>query len=318
MKTLSALAFGIGVAVTTLCATSAFAEPALRTRIAVSSAIVTVGDLFSGAGINAERGLFRSPAPGTNGDVSIAAVREAAKRVGIENFSHEPVSSINVERTGVMIDETTLSNLIVEDLTHRGIITSGVKADIAFGSTLSIRYAAESAHPVRLYNMRYIPGSGSFSARFTIEGYVTPLDVNGRLSLMIDVPHLTQSLAAGAIIRASDVEMRPVQLSFAENGGLSQPGDLIGKELRRPAREGMMLRPSDVMSPQIINRSELVTIYYQQGPMRLTIKGQALNAAAKGEAVSVLNLVTKKIIHGVAADYGSVEMLNSSSQRIQS
>jgi flagella basal body P-ring formation protein FlgA len=119
-------------------------------------------------------------------------------------------------------------------------------------------------------------------------------------------------LPLGAIVNPSDIEMRPIQLAFAQNGGLAMPENLIGKQLRRPARQGMMLRPSDVAAPQVISRSELVTIFYQQGPMRLTIKGQALNDAALGEAVTVLNPMSKKTIQGIATDYGTVEMFSAS------
>ena len=45
--------------------------------------VVTVGDMFDDAGLLAERALFRAPAPGTTGIVSLDAIRSAALRAGL-------------------------------------------------------------------------------------------------------------------------------------------------------------------------------------------------------------------------------------------
>lgn len=312
MNTLQLFTSGIAFGLVALTASSALAEPVLRTNVAVSSAIVTAGDIFSGAGTKAERGMFRAPAPGTTGRLSLQEIRVAAARVGINDFHHETPTRISVARRGIMIDDPMLSTLVTNELKKRGIITDQITADIQFSTRMSIRYAADAAEPVRLNDLRYINSSNEFSARLSIAGYDTPAELRGRITLMVDVPHLTKSLPLGAIVNPSDIEMRPIQLAFAQNGGLAMPEDLIGKQLRRPARQGMMLRPSDVAAPQVISRSELVTIFYQQGPMRLTIKGQALNDAALGEAVTVLNPMSKKTIQGIASDYGTVEMFSAS------
>lgn len=289
----------------------ASAQPILRTDVAVNSAIVTVGDMFSNAGLNAERGMFRAPAPGTAGAVSVDVIRTAAKRVGITDFSFT-ASKVNVGRDGVEVSEADIKALIDADLRRRGIVGDSVLTRITLSNELQVRFAADTPEPVRLNDLRYTPRSGNFSARFEYAGYDTPVDISGRLELMVETAHLTQSLPLGSIIGASDVEMRPIPLLLAQNSGLAVLSDLVGKELKRPARAGMMLRPADVMEPHIISRSELVTIFYRKGPLHLTVKGQALNSAAQGEAVSVLNLVSKKIVHGIASDYGSVEMLSLS------
>lgn len=306
-STIQSFACSVGILLATVM--PAAAEPVLRTEVAVNSAIVTVGDMFTNAGMDAERGLFRAPAPGTAGKVSVEVIRSAAKRLGITDF-HYTSSRVNVARNGVEVTENTIKSMIEADLRQRGIVSEGVIARITLASAPITRFAADTKEPVRLTDLRYAPGSASFHARFVYAGVEAPIDLRGRLDLMIEAPHLTQSLPRGAILGASDIEMRPIQLAFAENGGLSQPQDLIGMQMKRPARVGMMVRPSDVAEPQIINRSELVTIFYRKGALRLTVKGQALNSAAKGEPVSVLNLVSKKVIHGIAADYGSVEMLS--------
>ncbi|UJQ95418.1 flagellar basal body P-ring formation chaperone FlgA [Mariluticola halotolerans] len=287
----------------------AFAAPVLRADVAVSSAIVTVGDMFTGAGNDAERALFRAPAPGTSGAVSLEAIKVAAKRVGITEFDHSEIRRVQVERTGIALDEPTLKEMIRQDLIQRGIIADEVIARISFSDAFSTLYAAESDEPVRLSDLRYTESSGAFSARFSIAGVNAPLDLKGRLDLLIEAPHLSTSLPMGAVLSPDDIEMRPISLRYADSAGIAPVEALVGKALKRPARAGMLLAASNVAEPQVIGRSDMVTLYYRKGPLNLTVKGQALNAAARGETVAVLNLVSKKIVNGIAVEPGAVELV---------
>lgn len=307
----------LALGLTAMVALPASAAPVLRNDIAVASAIVTVGDMFSNPGINAERALFRAPAPGTIGAVSIEAIRTAAARAGLGDFENPGISRVRVERSSVSVDQHLLQQIISNDLEARGIISDDVTARLVFNTVLDTTYAANSDDPVRLTDLRYTPGSDTFSARFMLSGIDQPLDVKGRLDLMIEAPHIIESLSRGDVLTVDDVEMRPVQLRYAQSGSIASIEELVGKEMRRPARAGMLIRPADVVAQQIINRSDMVTLYYQNGALRLTVKGQALNAAAQGETVSVINLTSKKIVHGIALDSGTVEMVNPRAQQNQ-
>lgn len=292
--------------------TTAFAAPTLKNDVEVASAIVTAGDLFDDAGINAERAMFRAPAPGTAGAVSIAAIRAAAARIGIDNFNHSGISRVRVERSGETIAEPMIKSLIVADLSRRGIVQDGVIAETIFEGGFAPIHAASSDEPIRLDTLRYAPASNAFIARFEVAGRNQPLELRGRLELSVELPHLKSTLPAGTILSPADIDMRKVPLRFAESGGFADMHHLLGKELQRPSRAGMPLRVSDVAEPLTIKRNEFVTFYYRSGPLTVSIKGQALNNAAEGEPVAVLNLVSKKIIHGVAVAGGTVELPRNS------
>ena len=292
-----------------------FAQPVLKSSVKLSSAIVTVGDMFDNAGLNAERALFRAPAPGTTGSVGIQSIRIASLKAGITNFETKGLSSVSVERTGSYIDEEQLVNLVINDLTSKGILSGGVFSEPKFISQFSPFYTISSYNPVELTELRYAPTSGNFTAIFKFAGETAPREIRGRANLMIKTPHLKDSLNSGAIITPKNIEMRTVSVNMARNAGFSTMEQIIGMQLVRPTRAGMMLRPSDVIKPEIIKRSSMVTIYYKNGPLTLTANGQALNSAAKGEMVSVLNTKSKQIIQGVATKSGAVE-INISNAKI--
>jgi flagella basal body P-ring formation protein FlgA len=292
-------------------ATAAGAAPVLRSEVTVISPIVTVGDMFDDAGSLAEQALFRAPAPGTSGTVSLEAVEQAARLIGLTNYASEGVLRVRVARAGKVVDEPALTDLIVGDLMARGIVTDDVAVEARF-ETPNLIFTAEAVPvPVELTSLRYTPGNGAFSARFSIAGTDAPVDVNGRIELMAEAPHLVTTRPAGTILEPADIEMRRVPLKQVESSGVATLEQLVGKQLTRQSRGGLLLRATDVKEPQVVERNALVTVILSTGPLTLTVKGQALNSAAIGEPVQVLNSVSRKILYGVALPSGAVEITNT-------
>jgi flagella basal body P-ring formation protein FlgA len=280
----------------------------LRPQVDVSARTVTVGDMFTDAGKLATEPLFLAPAPGTSGTVSVADVRLAAARAGLADFDDAGARNVRVTRLAVPVDAATLTSLMTADLKARGVLAAGVSLQASFDTGLNGLSAAAVADPVQLVNLRFTPETGLFAARFSLAGIDRPLDITGRLDQMVLAPQLDATLAAGTLLKASDIVMQKVPLRFVENGNIATIDQLVGKQLQRQSRAGMVLKVSDVADPQLIARNDVVTVYLHSGPLTLTIKGTALNAASLGQPVSVLNSASKRIVHGVARTDGAVEV----------
>ena len=229
-------------------------------------------------------------------------------RVGLVAFDAAGLQSVRVTRAAAVGDETVLADLIAADLAQRGILAGGMSADTLFAAPVTPLNAEAVAEPASIVSLRYLPGTGAFSARFAVAGIEQPLDLSGTIELMIEVPHLTASLPAGAVLKPTDVELRAVPLRHAESTGVAQLDQLIGKALVRQSRDGMMLKPADVTTPLLISKNDLVTIYFRKGPMTLTVKGQAITGATTGAPVQVLNLMSKRVISATAIAAGAVEV----------
>ncbi|MCD7060008.1 flagellar basal body P-ring formation chaperone FlgA [Pelagibacterium xiamenense] len=302
-STLKCLALAAAIAATT---TLAYADPVLRGDVTVTSELVTVGDLFAGAGLKAETAIFRAPAPGTTGTLGIDDVAAAVEGAGITEFDPAGLTSIKVTRAGVAVDLPLLSDLIAADLSSRGILSANMNMDIALDRPIPQIVAADTARPASLTMLRYMPGSSTFSARFNVSGLSEPLDIEGQIQLMIEAPHLRRSLPEGTILGADDVEWRMVPLAYAETTGLVSLNEIVGKQLQRQIRAGVVLRPNDISAPELIGRNQNVTVLYQEGALTLTTRGQALNSASLDEPVSVLNTMTNKVLQGTATANGMV------------
>jgi flagella basal body P-ring formation protein FlgA len=292
----------------TMVATAAFAAPVLRSEVTVAAPVVTVGDMFEDAGSLAEKAMFLAPAPGTTGTVTLDAVRQAASIVGLTDYVTDGVLRVRVARAATVVDVDMLTALIIDDLRARGIVADGIVVEAAFERP-DLSFNAEAVdNPVQLASLRYTPANGGFAARLLIAGIDAPVDLNGRIDLMVEAPHLAATRAAGTILAPDDIEMRLIPLKQAESMGVPSLDQLVGKQLTRQSRGGMLLKASDVIEPHVVERNAMVTVRLTSGPMTLTIRGQALNAAAVGQPVQVLNIVSKKILHGVALPNGAVDV----------
>jgi len=274
----------------------------------INAPVVTVGDLFADAGAQASQPMFRAPPIGTTGTVTLADIASAADRIGFGGYDVGAIEQVWVSHPGTEVNEALLSGLIKTETAARASLNGGIEAHVHLDGTLPALLAEEVASPVRLLSLQQDAASGAFTARFGIAGREQPLTVTGKVDWTVDVPHLAQTLPAGAVIGPNDIEMRPVAVRFADASGVLRIEDTIGKQLERASRAGVMLKTTDLSDPMAVARNDQVTLYYKQGPLTLTVKGQALNAAALGATVNVLNSMSKRVVTGVATGKGAVDV----------
>ncbi len=60
------------------------------------------------------------------------------------------------------------------------------------------------------------------------------------------------------------------------------------------------------MKPEIVQRNDTVTIVYQAPGVTLTLRGQAQEAGALGDTISVLNVESKRVVQAVVSGPGRV------------
>lgn len=310
------LRLSLALLATLLSVPAALAVPTLKGDITVNKAIVTIGDMFDDAGNLAETGIFMAPAPGTTGVVPLADLTRAATLAGLTEFENVGYSRVRVARASTLVDAALLDGLIGADLERRGIVSGEVTAALRF-NVADVSFNAEAvADPATLVSLRYTPGNNGFSARFMIAGIDEPVDLDGTIQLMTRAPRLAKTLPTGTILSQGDFELADVPLATADAGGYADISQLVGKQLVRQARGGIMLKATDVTEPKVVTRNTLVTVVLRSGPMTLTVKGTALTTAAVGEPVDVLNSVTRKILHGVARSDGAVEIVTATTTNV--
>ncbi|MDR3509292.1 MAG: flagellar basal body P-ring formation chaperone FlgA [Caulobacteraceae bacterium] len=118
---------------------------------------------------------------------------------------------------------------------------------------------------------------------------------------MIQALTYARNMGAGEIVQ-------PTDLTYASVPAFSAPQDMprdadvvIGKVARRPLRMGSAVAVHDISTPQVIKRGDIVQVAYRDDGISLVLQGKAMDSAALGEPVAVMNTVSNKVIQAIAA-----------------
>ncbi|MER2507589.1 flagellar basal body P-ring formation chaperone FlgA [Amaricoccus sp.] len=91
-------------------------------------------------------------------------------------------------------------------------------------------------------------------------------------------------------------------------GAFADIGAVVGREARATLYTGRPILESQIGSPAVIARNQLVRMTFADGPLTIVTEGRALDRAGVGEPARVMNLTSKQIVTGVVAANGSIEV----------
>ncbi len=114
-------------------------------------------------------------------------------------------------------------------------------------------------------------------------------------------------IAAGTIRGATLIGPADVDIiEGATPGALSDVADAIGMEARINLYPGRPIRAGDLRPPAIVERNEIVSLRYNYGGLLILTEGRALDRAAEGETLRVINLNSRQTVTATASQPGLV------------
>ena len=119
-----------------------------------------------------------------------------------------------------------------------------------------------------------------------------------------------QTVVAAHAIRARSI-IGPEDLVVLDKdtiGGITNVSDIIGLEARVNLYAGRVIRTSEVGSPAILERNQLVIMIYNIGSLSISAEGRVLDRAGVGELVRVMNLDSRMTVTGRVRRDGTVEV----------
>jgi flagella basal body P-ring formation protein FlgA len=131
---------------------------------------------------------------------------------------------------------------------------------------------------------------------------------------------LVAALGAGAVFAQSVTPVRAIRgqtvlaavdLALGEAavpGGVASIEEAIGMEAKVALYPGRPILASQLRAPALVERNAVVRMSYVSGALRIVTDGRALDRAAAGEPVRVMNLTSKQTVTGVVAADGSIEV----------
>jgi flagellar basal body P-ring formation protein FlgA len=97
-----------------------------------------------------------------------------------------------------------------------------------------------------------------------------------------------------------------VHLARLAGSSLTDADQLVGRMAKRPLKAGQLLRQSDVAVSPAIHKNDLIRMVVRSGQMTLTVQGKALQDAALGQTIRVVNVNSNRQLSGTVIDAGTV------------
>ncbi len=142
----------------------------------------------------------------------------------------------------------------------------------------------------------YNAASGRFLMRLRdTNGMITA--VSGIARSFAHAPVLARDVARGEIIAETDLEWS--QTTSPSGLYLEAAEDIVGKEAKRPLRQGAGVRKNDIAAPVLIRRGDIVTMLIEKPGLRLTQAGVAEQNGAAGDLVNIRNANSDRTIKAV-------------------
>ncbi|MDX8346416.1 flagellar basal body P-ring formation chaperone FlgA [Cognatiyoonia sp. IB215446] len=102
----------------------------------------------------------------------------------------------------------------------------------------------------------------------------------------------TRTIPAQSLIMDGDVTVSSRDIP----GVVSDPAQVIGMEARVALFAGRPIRPADVGFPAVVERNQIIPLYFQRGGLMISTEGRALGRAGPGDLVRVMNISSRSTV----------------------
>jgi flagellar basal body P-ring formation protein FlgA len=285
------------------------AAPALRASATVTGGIVRIGDLVENAGPVADVPIFRAPDLGTRGRVPTERVVEAIRPHQLVGIDTRGISEVVVIRASRPIPPNEISARVAKALENQYGLGEAHNILVEFDrlpQTLNVEPGStgELAIAALTYNQRTTRFDVTFDLPSSAASRHQEIRFTGTAIETIDALGIDHPVERGEVLKASDLVI--LRRPKAEGPAITDKRAAAGLAARRELRPGQPLHDGDLMKPMVVQRNDTVTIVYEAPGMTLTLRGQAQDAGALGDTISVMNLQSKRTVQAVVTGTGRV------------
>lgn len=283
----------------------------LKSDVAVEGEHILLGDLFEGieTSRNASYILGPAPAPGENLVINSGTLSKLSRAFHLNWKPETAYDQVVISRSATIIKADEILEALNNALHAEGYEDN---YKVAVHNILSDAILPGSAeHSIAVKDLKVDTGSKSFRATVMMPANdpdAKHLRVVGALEYMIDVPVINRGMKRDEVIRQSDVTMVMIPEGKVTSDMILDADELIGQTPRRVLTPQQIVKTSDVTYPDIVHRGEKVTMILDNGFMKLTAMGKALEDGAKGDLVRVVNLASNRTLDALVASENQVEI----------
>ncbi|MBQ4567404.1 MAG: flagellar basal body P-ring formation protein FlgA [Desulfovibrio sp.] len=290
----------------------------VREAAVVNGDMVVLGDIASPLG-TMDTVLWEElrtsqlwPAPSEEGkpmQINRSRLSQALRQVlGKETASRCLLpASLVIQRGGLVFGEDALRNYVVKSLTPQLAAMPG-EAELTDFRLPGYIFLSHAGQQIQLEPGKLSPGR--VPLRFAVqEADGTVLRrVSGTVNLLLwlTVPTAARPLGKGEALSPQAVTFMRVNASQLRD----VPWDGQGGpwQTARSLTTGEAILQSDLVSQNMVQRGDVLTLDYARGNVHISTRVEALADGGPGDTIPVRNLQTKKQIYATVRDGGTVEI----------
>jgi len=282
----------------------------LKPEVEISRFAVRLSDLFVGVPSEIDRDIAQAPPPCKPAVYNEVVLNKLADKYRLDwqaadSADHAIVTSACTRITSDMIRDTVIEK--IKDTTE----SKNRNFEVIFDTrNLEVDLSADQQPNFVLNNFVYDQAGKKFHADLTTQtvhgSYILP--ITGHISVKRNVPILARRIEGGTTLGAADLDWIQVPEERITADIVTEPSQLIGRELRRDTSEGEILRARDVMPPRLVTRGSLVTMRIETPFITVTAQGKAQQDGAQGETIRVINTQSNRTVEGVVTAAGVIEI----------
>ncbi|MBP0492500.1 flagellar basal body P-ring formation chaperone FlgA [Roseomonas indoligenes] len=280
----------------------------LRPLAVVEDSVIRLSDLFDGAGANEGRVVGPAPAPGRRIVVESAQLLAIARGSGVVWRPLTAADTVVVERPGRAVPRDEVMDLLRGVLGRMGL---DPLAELELPGFQSPMVPLAAFVQLALEQTVFEAATNRFAGTLVVvaEGMPTlRVRLAGRAVSTAAVVVATRRLGLGEVVAPGDLRLVRQRVERVRAGLASDPGQVVGKALRRPMGEGVGFALADLSAPPVIEKNAVVTMLVEGPGMSMSAQGRAMAPAARGETVPVMNLSSRTVVEAEAIGPGRVRV----------
>ena len=297
------------------------AAPALRANVTVVGDIVRIGDLIEHAGAVADVPIFRAPDLGTRGAVPTERVVEAIRPHQLIGIDTRGISEVVVTRASRTITAQEISTRIAKALESQYGLGEARNITVEFDrDARTLNVEPNISGDLDVVSLSYNRRTSRFDATIDLPSSTAlhwqATHYSGTAIETVEAVAVDHPMDHGEILKASD--LTTVRRPKAEGSVITDRQAAAGLAARHQLHPGQPLHDADLMKPALVQRNDIVTIFYEAPGINLTLRGQAQDAGALGDTINVMNTQSKRMLQGVVIGAGRVAVAAVPSRLVES
>lgn len=277
----------------------ATAPVSLNHSVEIDGERIRLGDIFTGAGQNADRVVANAPNPGRQMTLDARWLGRVAHAFSLDWRPQSRFDTVEVIRRSTVISREAVEQQIQAAAAIHLFGAAGAQAgqsntiETVLDTRLEALHLPPGSDPrITVSRLEVDPRTDRFNAVIstpTSGGRDTRTSITGQLYHLVLAPVPAERVMRGDVIEERDLVMRPMRRRSVPSNAILDLSELIGMSAKSTLTQGRLVTSNAIEPPVMVEKGGLVTVTLRMRNMQLTARAKAMEDGAMNEVIRVMN-----------------------------